>query len=179
VDSGPVAYDTRFDVTEADTALTLSAKCVNLGLPLIEQLLRDAGTGSVPMRGEDTGSRRHHGEVTPQNGVVNWIRHAVDIVNFVRACDYLPFRSPWGHPKTHVRDLEFMITKAKLTHLPCSEAPGTVGGTDGRSVLVAAVDEWVMVRRLCLDGRHLDATDLLSPGDRLHEGGSPLALTTP
>jgi methionyl-tRNA formyltransferase len=76
VDAGPIAYTSKFEVTEVDTALTLSAKCVNLGLPLIEQLLRDAATGSIPRTGEELVARRHHTDAPPQNGYVNWIRHA-------------------------------------------------------------------------------------------------------
>ena len=38
IDTGPIAYDTPVTIEEDDTGLTLSAKCVRAGLPLLHDL---------------------------------------------------------------------------------------------------------------------------------------------
>jgi len=42
IDTGPVAYEATFALTEEDTGLTVSARCVRLGVPLLRRLLDDA-----------------------------------------------------------------------------------------------------------------------------------------
>lgn len=170
LNAGAAAYESGFEVTESDSALTLYAKCVSAGLPLITQLLSDLAHGSVPVRPLDVTAMQVYSDQVPHDGCVRWSRPASDIVNFVRACDYLPMRSPWGHPRARVRDIEFMITKATRTYEVASAAPGVVGPIMGRSVCVAGLDEWVLVNRVYTDGHHFDAADLLRAGDHIHDG---------
>ncbi len=44
IDTGPIAYESLFDLKEADTGLTVSTRCVRLGLPLVLRLLEVAGS---------------------------------------------------------------------------------------------------------------------------------------
>src|SRR5207244_6911243 len=96
--------------------------------------------------------RRYFGRTVPQGGRVVWGRPARDVVNFVRACDYLPFTSPWGHPKGCVDGREVAILKATLLDEPVTVPAGVVGAPVGRAVQGAAGDRWVLVHRLQLGG---------------------------
>jgi methionyl-tRNA formyltransferase len=87
-------------------------------------------------------------------------------VNFVRACDYLPFASPWGHPAGSVGGRELLVLKAVRTGESCTAAPGTVGPHLGGDVLVAAADEWVQVRRVRIGKSAFSAAEVLQPGER-------------
>jgi methionyl-tRNA formyltransferase len=171
IDTGSVAYERRFDIEPNDTALSLSARCVKLGVPLIERLLQTAATSpsDIPAQPQDLTRRRYRGREIPHAGMVEWARPARDVVNFVRACDYLPFASPWGHPKACLDGQEVALLKAELTGLRSDEAPGTIGELRGRGVLVSARYEWVLVRRLLSEGRVVDAADMLHPGRRFDE----------
>jgi methionyl-tRNA formyltransferase len=169
--AGPIAYQTLFPIELGDTALTLSAKCISAGIPLLELLLRDAASGEIPTVVPEGNERVDCGMQVPQHGCISWTRPARDVVNFVRACDYLPFKSPWGHPKARVRDIEFQVVKASRTNDSCAATPpGTVGWLVGRGAAVACQDEWAVVNRVVIDGRTFDAADLLHPGDRAVDG---------
>ena len=170
VDAGPIAYQSRFVITESETALTLYSKCVAAGIPLIEQLLHDAQLGIIPAFAQDLQLRRWFGRHAPMDGCLRWTRPAQEINNFIRACDYLPLRSPWGHPRARVRNIEFLVTKAVRTFERAGAAPGTVGAVMARSVCVATGDEWLLVNRIVVEGHDFDAADLLREGDIVHDG---------
>lgn len=171
IDTGAIAYEARFPLEDHDTALTLSAKCVKLGVPLIERLLETASTapGEIPRSQQDLTRRRYRGREIPQGGRLEWSRMAREIINFVRACDYLPFTSPWGHPKTSFGGREMAVLRAGLTGVRSDAQPGMVGEPAGRGILVSAGDEWVLVQRMLLDGRAVDAVEVLEAGRRFDE----------
>ncbi len=171
IDAGPIAYTTWFPVGDGDTALTLGVKCVTLGMVLLDRLLvaLAANPPVVPEMSQDLTRRRYYGRGVPNEGRLDWSRPALEIVNFVRACDYVPFESPWGHPTTQLDGRELSIVKAGRTGDPCRDVPGTVGRVVDRTAFVAAADEWVRVHRLMSAGRMIDARDVLVPGHHFDE----------
>jgi methionyl-tRNA formyltransferase len=175
IDTGAIAYDRSFDIGETDTGLSVSLRCVREGLPLLERLLADAARGrdAIPARPQDLARRRYFGRRPPQDGRVDWSRSAAQVVDFVRACDFFPFPSPWGSPAARFGDRDVAILKAAPTGERAGVPPGTVGGASGPAVAVAAGDEWVSVLRVAVDGRPHDAAEILGSGDRL--AGSPAA----
>lgn len=171
IDTGAIAYEARVAVEEQDTALTLSAKCVKAGVPLIECLLQTAATDpdAIPANPQDLTRRRYRGREVPQDGRLEWSRSAREIVGFVRACDYLPFASPWGHPQTFFEGGAVDVLKATRTGLRSNASPGTVGDLAGRGAMVSAADEWVLVQRVMYDGRVVDPVEILHPARRFDE----------
>ena len=166
IDTGPIAYETQLTVDDEDTGFTLSAKCVRAGIPLLNQLLQAAAEGAVPRRAQAAEPRHYYGREVPQQGRLFWTVPAAQVVNFVRACDYLPFASPWGHPAATIGGRELLVLKAARTGQPCTAPPGSVGEHVGTDVLVAAADEWVQVRRLRVGGSALPAAEVLQSGER-------------
>jgi methionyl-tRNA formyltransferase len=169
IDTGAVAYERFFDVAEDETGLSLSARCVREGLPLVEQLLENAEAGEIPARPQDLSRRRYFGREVPQDGKILWGRPAREIVAFVRACDYFPFPSPWGEPAARLDGQEFAVLRASATGAPVAEPPGTIGGIDGRDAMVAAMDEWILLHRIRIDGRVVDAGTALEPSRPLED----------
>jgi len=171
IDTGAIAYEHSFEIGEDETGLSLSLTCVREGLPLLEQLLDDAAAGrELPRREQDLSRRRYFGREVPQDGKVEWGRPAGEIVAFVRACDYFPFPSPWGHPSARLDRSEVSILKAARTGEEASVDPGTVGPITDGAAAVAAADEWVAVQRVSVNGEVADAAAILSPGLRLEDG---------
>ena len=172
IDEGATAYAKRFPIAERDTAATLMSKCVREGLGLFDELLRQAASDpdGVPKREQDLGKRRYFGRQVPQNGRLYWDKPARAVVDFVRACDYGPFPSPWGRPRTASRlchDLE--ILKADRTGRQAGSPAGTVGEAANGGVMVACADEWVLIRRVGVGGAAVDAAQALPTGERLGE----------
>lgn len=169
IDAGPIVFQARFPIANDDSALSLSRKCVNEGLALIRQLLAVAATDSstIPLTPQDPGKREYFGKDVPEGGLLSWFWPARKIVNFVRACDYFPFRSPWGHPRTNLGHTQVEIVKANRAGLSSIVAPGTIGEVSSSEVLVASGDEWVSIQKIKVGKYFGAASTLLSPGQCL------------
>jgi methionyl-tRNA formyltransferase len=173
IDTGPVAYRASVAIEEEDTGLSLTAKCVRHGVPLLLQLVADAARdpSSIPALEQDLRRRQYFGREVPNGGSVIWSAPARRVVRFVRAADYGPFDSPWGVPQARLGGRPIGIAKASLTGEKADQTPGTVGRSlEGGAVTVAAADEWVAVRRMWRDGGALRPSEVCSPGDRLGDG---------
>jgi methionyl-tRNA formyltransferase len=168
IDAGPIVFQTRFPIDAGDTALSLSFKCVREGVALMQRLLELADRGEdLPLAPQDLAAREYFGREVPEQGQLSWSWPAYKVVNFVRACDYFPFTSPWGHPRTRRGAQEFALVKASRTGQACGVSPGTVGDSTASGVQVACQDEWVLASKLQVSGTYLPAAGFLRPGDRL------------
>lgn len=173
IDAGAIAYKTAFDIEEDDTGLSLSARCVREGMPLIAQLLETAAMDPpvIPKVAQDLSRRRYFGRDVPGGGRIFWARPARSVVDLVRACDYFPFASPWGKAVSRIDGRELAVLKAVRTGRASAAEPGTVGELNGDAVQVAAGDEWVLVHRVQPEGaRPLPAADVLAPGMQFVDG---------
>jgi methionyl-tRNA formyltransferase len=169
IDTGPIAYQCTFPIEDEDTALSLSFKCIRHGVPLILHLLETAATDAskIPALPQDLSSREYFGAGRPEHGQISWSWLARKVINFVRACDYFPFSSPWGHPRTCLRGQEIAVIKARLTGVPCDVAPGTVGTRTDAGIHIACGDQWILANKLKANGKSQGAAEILTSGDRL------------
>lgn len=150
VDAGAIAYQARFPLEEDATALRLMSRCVREGMVLLGRLLAQlsSGPGDLPRDAQDLARRRFfQARSVPQGGEIEWARSALEIVRFVRACDYGPFASPWGYPRALLEGDHIEVLGATRTGLRTASPPGTVDRASG-TVRVAAGDEWVSVSRI-------------------------------
>lgn len=172
IDTGPIVYQSLFDIESADTALTLYARCTKEGVALLLRLLETASRdeNAIPLLPQDLTQRQYFGKEAPENGRLNWSRQAREIVNLARACDYYPFPSPWGSPRARLGEREIGVIKARLTGESCDAAPGTVRRIAWPAVQVACADEWIWVDKALVGGRYLPAADILQSGARLDNG---------
>jgi UDP-4-amino-4-deoxy-L-arabinose formyltransferase/UDP-glucuronic acid dehydrogenase (UDP-4-keto-hexauronic acid decarboxylating) len=122
---------------------------------------------AIPSIPQDLTRRQYRGREIPQEGRIDWAKTARETVDFVRACDYGPYPSPWGRPQTTLGGVDVSVLKAARTGMASSAAPGTVGDVSGRGVMVSGDDEWVLVQRLSVNGRGVDAADVLGGHERL------------
>lgn len=173
IDAGPIVSQSFFKIEAKDTALSLYSRCIKAGVPLVLQLLETAyrNSGAIPLIPQDLTRRQYFGKTIPEHGRLRWSRPAREIVNFVRACDYYPFPSPWGYPRARKGDQDIALVKASLSGKACDALPGTVGEVRGLSgVYIACADEWILARELMINGRRIDAVDVLRTMNRLDDG---------
>lgn len=171
LDGGPVAYREDLITEENETGLSLSVKCVRAGVPLLLRLLQAANEdpASIPRLPQDRSRRRCFGREVPQNGRLRWSQSAERIVRFVRACDYSPLPSPWGHPYTRLKGEPCAVLKAARTRRRCAAPAGTIGEIRDTTALVAASDEWVAISQLHVAGCAVPAADVLKTGACLED----------
>jgi len=174
IDTGAIVYQSCFAIDPDETALSLSLKCAREGIKLMMRLLEAAEVKppAIPLTPQDAAMREYFGREVPEQGRVSWSWPADKVVNFVRACDYFPFSSPWGYPRSRLGVKEFALVKARRTSLPCEAAPGTIGKATDSGVYVACKDEWIVASKLLLEGRYVPAREVLRTGDRLVECAS-------
>jgi methionyl-tRNA formyltransferase len=117
IDTGPIAWQERFDVESTDTGLALSGKCVRLGVPLLLRLATVAATDArlIPREQQDLSRRKYFSAGPPAVGRFDWAQPADAILRFVRAADYSPFDSPWGHPRAQLAGMSVGVAKAAAT----------------------------------------------------------------
>jgi methionyl-tRNA formyltransferase len=163
IDTGAIAWQERFPIDGADTGLSLSAKCVRKGVPLVLRLATIAAGGhhGIPREPQDPGCRTYFAAGPPADGHIEWAQSAAEILRFVRASDYAPFPSPWGHPQARLAGRDVGLAKATPTEVVASDPPGTVVEANESGVVVATGDELILLRRLWLDGRYVKPAELL------------------
>lgn len=175
IDAGAVVYQTAFDISETDTALSVYSKCMREGLILVSRFLEIASRNPtlIPRTPQDLTRRAYYSAGPPEDGRINWSRPARKIVDYIRACDYYPFPSPWKYAYTYRNDQEIAIVKASLTGQACAVGPGVVGKVSGSGVTVACGDEWIHIHKVRVKEKYLDAVEALKPSDRLWDRTTP------
>ncbi|NOT64260.1 MAG: hypothetical protein HOP19_28930 [Acidobacteria bacterium] len=161
IDTGPIVFQTRFAVAEGDTALAVYSKCIRNGLALVERLLA-TDPAAWPSETQDLTRREYFSKQIPEDGCVRWNRPAREIYNFVRACDYFPFASPWGSPRAALNGLPVGLIKARLTGTACNALSGTVRAASNEAVEVACADEWLRCERVLWQERAVNAAAVLA-----------------
>jgi methionyl-tRNA formyltransferase len=145
IDTGAIAFQETFPLEESDTGLSVALRCARKGVELIRKLVevlaRDPA--ALELKRQDLAQRRYFGKEVPQGGRIDWNAPARRIYDFVRACDYHPFASPWGTPIAQLGDRQVEVQKLALTGERCDAAPGVL--RDG--CLVATSDEWLCLRK--------------------------------
>jgi methionyl-tRNA formyltransferase len=149
IDSGPVVAQEWFDIAPSDTGLTLFNKTQHVAIRLLNEVLHDIIAGrelrSVP---QDLSRRRVYRHAEALDWAIDWDWSARQIVDFVRAGNYRPFRSPTY--TAYVEDaagarIEVLRAKAGA---PVREPPGTVVdvGGDGPRVACGAGESVLLVK---------------------------------
>jgi methionyl-tRNA formyltransferase len=108
---------------------------------------------------------RYYGREAPNGGRIDWSARAAEIERFVRAADYGLFASPWGAPRaTLAGGGEVEILKVARTGEPASAAPGAFGGPAAGGARVACGDEWLLVKKIRVDGAAADPAERRAAG---------------
>jgi UDP-4-amino-4-deoxy-L-arabinose formyltransferase/UDP-glucuronic acid dehydrogenase (UDP-4-keto-hexauronic acid decarboxylating) len=156
IDAGPIAWSESFELTDRDTGLSVSGKCVRAGIPLIVKLVETAlqDPALIPRIPQVPERRRYLAAGPPESGSLEWTRPAAEISRFVRAADYAPFVSPWGHPVGTLDGRRVGIARVKLTGTPADGSPGEVREVTDAGAVVSAADELVVVERIWIEGRY-------------------------
>jgi methionyl-tRNA formyltransferase len=172
LDAGPIAYQKIFEISEHDTGLSVSARCVREGLPLIASLLETCARdpAAVPRVPQDLALREVFRRKPPHGGRISWTRTAREIDAFVRAADFHPFHSPWGSGRAAFGDREVEIVKASVARDPLRALAGTVLRHEGDGAIVACGEGNLLVTLVRVDGVHRAGADALPVGARLDDG---------
>lgn len=170
IDTGAIAYEEHFDVRPDETGLSLMLRCVRTGLPLVLRVVDDAAAERpIPASEQDLGRRRYYGREVPNGGWIDWTWPATRISAFVRACDYGPFPSPWGRPRTAVKGTTLEVTSVEADEDVEPSEPGVVIGVEPGAAVVASGRGVVRVKRVWKEGVATEPEQALCAGVRLQQ----------
>ncbi len=172
IDTGPIAYASTFPIEPDDTGLVVATRCAREGVALVARLVETAASApeTIPRFAQRREQREYFGAGVPDEGRIAWHRPAAQLADFVRACDYEPFVSPWGHPRTVLRGSMLEVLKAAAEPGASTEAPGTVVSVAEGRAHVATGDGVLALQRVRVDGVGREAGDVLVRGDVLRSG---------
>jgi methionyl-tRNA formyltransferase len=176
IDAGSIAYQRAFAIEEREGALAVFLRCVRTGVELVMQLVATAAQdpGAIPDHPQPAGGREFFRRAAiPDEGRIVWTHTAKRIVNFVRACDFGPFPSPWGHPRFATCGRTITLHRARRTHQPSQLEPGTVEADDAAGIRVACGDESILIED-CRGGDGIPVS-AFGVGSRLEDGERVLA----
>ena len=170
IDEGAVAFEERFPVSPDATGLSLSLECVRRGVPLVGRLLEAAAEGRpIPAIPQDKSLRKYFDRLPPDGGTLDFGWPAARMEARVRAANYDPFPSPWGHPKVRgTRGIVELISTPVVTDDGLGQAlPGTVRHDGGSRALVACADGWIEMEKVLLDGAPCEGAGAVRDGEVL------------
>lgn len=168
LDSGAICYQEAVPILSDDTGLTLSARCVRTGLPLLSRLLETAAAdpARIPAVPQDMRRREYFGWEVPHGGRLDWSWPAASVDRLVRAASFHPLASPWGVPRAVIGDAEVGILATEMVDGPSGTTPGSVRRTEQGQVQVACADGWLTIRLISVEGKPLDPAMALGMFDR-------------
>jgi methionyl-tRNA formyltransferase len=158
IDTGGIVREGRFPIGPADTGLSVFRRCMKLGSELfcevIDQIASNVPLSAIP---QDLTRRRIYRHRDILDGRIDWNWPAPTIIDFVRASNYEPFRSP-----TYVAaldatvDFAVEVSRARIEGR-CGKSPGSIIDVAETGLLVACGDgDTVRVTRARNKGRLLD-----------------------
>jgi natural product biosynthesis luciferase-like monooxygenase protein len=147
-DAGRIVRQQAFDLSPAETALSLNAKCYEAGLQAFTRIADDLTRGELVLTPQD-GQRAYFGrhQRPALLATLDFKRPAAELAALVRALDFGPYANSLGRAKLLVGDQLLLVRGATVQEQPSTAAPGTVLAVDGDTLRVAAAD-----RELTLSG---------------------------
>ncbi len=169
LDGGPIIARRDFEIQETDTGLTLLARAWRLGTDLFCEILRSLIGGGMPESyPQDKTRYRYFAGKAPYGGLIHFEWPARRILDFIRALNYHPLRSPSGPPRFYIGKDEYFAHQAESGH-PIEEnvEPGTILKIGEEGIGVACGDR----QSVRLRDTILPAGSLVPAGPYLLERG--------
>lgn len=177
VHAGDILKQYPVEITPAEKALTLNAKCYDAAIQSFGELVDELAEDRVTPRSQDLDARLYFSryQIPPAGCVLWWRRDASNIETVVRALHFGPYPNPLGSPKFVVGDQFVILLEVEVLERHSNVAPGTITRIGSDLLQVATATEDLVLRRLLtIDGRSLSIAEFvarfgLSEGDQLPE----------
>lgn len=112
LDTGPIAFQSVFAISETDTGLSLYLKCIAEGTKLMQLAIEHILSGNtIPSVDQDLSKRHLYTNKMAEDGRIHWQNGTKQVLDFIRAADYAPFQSPTYIPKTTIYDETYFVLK--------------------------------------------------------------------
>jgi len=146
IDTGDIAFQKIFPLIGNETGLSLFIKCLNEGVKLVKIALHYIIEGKeIPSIKQDLSQRRLYTNKMAKDGLICWnIKYNV-LLDFFRAANYKPFRSPTYEPYSILNGKKFFIEKIQLDNESDRLAPGIIELNKDGKILVGLEDVNIII----------------------------------
>ena len=150
VDSGALVASRRFDLDDVETGLSLTVKCIEVGIEIFESHLERllAGTRSAVAPAADI--RNYRRSDLPNGGVLDlrWSYPRID--RMLRATDFRPFPNTFTYARVCCPNGELIVNEARRTDAAGVGKPGEVLVANDR-LIVACADGAIELAAIMLE----------------------------
>lgn len=121
IDTGNIALQSVFEITEKETGLSLFLKCMQQGATLVREALDIIATGSsLPSISQNHSHRKLYTQRMAQEAYIDLQDTADQALRLIRAADYAPFKSPTYTPLLKLSNHTLQCVKAIRAENPPS-----------------------------------------------------------
>jgi len=138
-DEGNVLVSRAFPIQVSDTALTLNARCYELGVDSFGELVRLLEAGTPAGTPQDLTARTYHAKADRPTalGLIDPSASAAAGDRIVRALHFGPYRNPLALPKLVHQGRALHPSASSVLPESSTEAPGTVVAIDDSGISIA------------------------------------------
>lgn len=170
-DTGRILIQERFPISEQDTALTLNARCYEVGVATFRRLVQGLENGTIEPVDQSAAGRSYFGRRRrpAAMGVFDWTAPAEAIDAEVRGLTFGPYLNPLCVPKL-LGDDGFVaaVTDVERLDRRSGHDSGVIVEADAQGVIVATATEDLRLSGLrTQEGAELSVADLAAHGVRV------------
>lgn len=141
IDTGDIAFQTKFKLTGKETGLSLYLKCLSEGVNLIRKCLKYIiENKNIPAIKQDFTKRKLYTDKMAKDGKINWNSYYKNLFNFLRAANYKPFKCPTYKPYTYLDNVKLIVENIELDILNKNVGIGNIFITSDNEILVGLRD---------------------------------------
>ncbi|PSL19167.1 MupA/Atu3671 family FMN-dependent luciferase-like monooxygenase [Shimia abyssi] len=169
-DTGDILVQRMFDVSQADTALTLNTKCYAAAIESFPEVIQALADGLPARRAQDMSQRSYfgRGSMPAAAGRLDFRCDAQEVVALVRALDHGEYFNPITAPKLVAGGRVLLVHGAELAESAGRGEPGAVLGVSDDSVTIACGRGAVVLTGLSdTDGATETPAQVIRVGERL------------
>ena len=171
IDKGNIYADAAFEISDADTALSLNAKCFEAGMTSFASLLDRVEQDLAHGQPQPAGDCRYFGKADRPHGAatIDFHRTTADIGRLVRGLSFGDgYVNPLALPKVRASRGAYAVTSFEIADVEAPVAPGTVVSVGEDGAVVATADGAVRIGALAdSTGRPVSLSQVFTAGDVL------------
>lgn len=157
IDTGDLLFQATLPIGENDTAGDIHDAMMELGAGLVLKTVKAIETGHYELKKQDDSLACPAPKIFHETCQINFQQSVRDVHNFVRGLS--PYPTAW----TTFNDLEMKLFKTSIENTPPTEAPGSWVSDRKKTFKFAAVDGYLVVHELQLQGKkRMSVTDFLN-----------------
>lgn len=148
VDLGDIAAQERFSLGDDETALSLTLRCIEVGVRLLESRLGQILSGERTPVSARAHARYYSNSDLPNGGFLDLNWDYAKISRLLRATDFRPFPNSFTFAKLAINGQDLIINEIETKHPNTAHMPGEVVQAEGEDLTVACQDQLVRVTRV-------------------------------